>query len=245
MADSPEVRRVAAAADLHYSAHTDPAPLRTLLDQVAEQADVLLLCGDLTDHGRPEEAKCLAQQLAMVRTPLLAVLGNHDHESGEADQLAKILSDAGVNVLDGDACVLGDVGFAGVKGFGGGFGRRALAAWGEPAIKAFVQEVMDETMKLETALVRLDTPHRIVLLHYAPIEATVDGEPRELFPFLGSSHLEEPINRYGVQAVFHGHAHHGAPEGKTQTGIAVYNVSTRVLEAAFPQQAPFRVHVVA
>ena len=244
MGDAPRIQRIAAVADLHHTAHADSTPLRALLDQVAEQADVLLLCGDLTDHGRIDEAKSLAQHLALARTPVLGVLGNHDHENAAADEIGALLRDVGVTVLDGEVCVLGDVGFAGVKGFGGGFGRRVLAAWGEPAIKAFVQTVMDETMKLETALVRLDTPHRVVLLHYAPIEATVEGEPREIFPFLGSSHLEGPINRHGVEVVFHGHAHHGSLEGRTQTDIPVYNVSRRVLQEAFPEREPFRVYTI-
>lgn len=250
MSEQVEVKRLAAMADLHFSTQPENLShqvddLRELLDYASQHADVLLLCGDLTDHGRPEEAHALARHLAAARTPIIAVLGNHDHEAGVPDEVATILAEAGVRVLAGESCVVGGVGFAGVKGFGGGFGRRALAAWGEPAIKRFVQEVIDETLKLEAALVRLDTPHRVVLLHYAPIEATVEGEPREILPFLGSSHLEEPINRHGAAVVFHGHAHHGQPEGRTQTGIPVYNVSRSLLAAAGPDQPPVRIHVLS
>lgn len=231
--------RVAALADLHYSLHSPT--LRPLLAQVGEAADVLLLGGDLTDRGAPEEARLLARELSGFRIPIIGVLGNHDYEGGEPDEVRKILTETGVRILDGEIACIGEVGFAGVKGFGGGFGRWALTSWGERSIKLFVEEVLSETMKLESALVRLETKTRVVLLHYAPIQATVEGEPQEIYPFLGSSHLEEPLNRFGVAAVFHGHAHHGQPEARTQAGIPVYNVSGRVLQKAFPDQPPFRV----
>ena len=141
-----------------------------------------------------------------------------------------------MTILDGDAVEFHGVGFAGAKGFCGGFGRRALEPWGEPAIKAFVREALDESLKLESALARLRTKHRIALLHYAPIQATVEGEPPEIFPFLGSSRLEEPINRYEVTAVLHGHAHHGSPEGRTSTNVPVYNVSMSLLRRTFPDR---------
>lgn len=234
--------RVAALADLHYSLQS-PA-LRPLLGQVAEAADVLLLCGDLTDRGTPDEARALARELSTARMPLIGVLGNHDFEAGQTDEVRHLLLDAGLRLLDGEVTSVGGVGFAGVKGFAGGFGRWALASWGEPTIKRFVEEAMAETMKLESALVRLDAETRVVLLHYSPVQATVEGEPPEIFPFLGSSHLEEPINRHGVAAVFHGHAHRGRPEAQTQTGIPVYNVSMRVLEKVFPDRPTFRVLAV-
>lgn len=236
---SPEIPlRVAALADLHHSPHAPP--LKPLLTRVAEVADVLLLGGDLTDRGSIEEAQGLARELTGFRIPIIAVLGNHDFEAGHPDEVRHVLGDAGVRILDGEITCLGDVGFAGVKGFGGGFGRWALTAWGERTLKQFVEEVLTETMKLESALVRLETRTRIVLMHYSPIQATVEGEPLEIFPFLGSSHLEEPINRHGVAAVFHGHAHHGQPEAKTQSGIPVYNVSARVLQRCYPDQPGFR-----
>ena len=129
-----------------------------------------------------------------------------------------ILVDAGVHMLDGDAVELHGVGFAGVKGFAGGFGRGALGPWGEPSIKQFVQEALNEALKLESALARLKTKHRIAVLHYAPIRDTVEGEPVEILPWLGSSRLEEPLTRFEVSAVVHGHAHKGSPEGRTSDG---------------------------
>jgi len=169
------------------------------------------------------------------------VLGNHDFEAGQPDVVRQILCDAGITILDGDAVEIKGVGFAGVKGFCGGFGQRSLEPWGEQAIKMFVREALDEALKLESALARLRTPNRIALLHYSPIEATVTGEPREIFPFLGSSRLEEPLNRYKVDAVLHGHAHHGSPEGRTSAQVPVYNVSMPLLKRHFAERPPFRV----
>ena len=203
---------------------------------------MLLLCGDLTDYGTIEEGKILAKEItSALRIPAIAVLGNHDYESGHEKELAQILTDAGVVVLDGDSYELHGVGFAGVKGFGGGFGRRALGAWGEPIIKQFVHETINESLKLEAALARLRTPQKIGVLHYSPIQATVGGEPLEIVAFLGSSRLEEPLDRYRVNAVFHGHAHRGSPEGRTKGNAPVYNVAMAVLATSFPEQPPFRV----
>lgn len=220
--------------DLHYgSGHPIP-----VLAQLAAGSDVLLLCGDLTDHGLPEEAQALARDLATVSVPVIAVLGNHDYESDRQDDVRQILSDARVTVLDGESCEIAGVGFAGAKGFAGGFGRGTLQSWGEHAVKLFVQEAIDETLKLEKALARLRTPHIIAVLHYAPIQATVEGEPVEIFPFLGSSRLEEPLNRYSVAAAFHGHAHRGTYEGRTQAGRPVYNVSLPLMRLQFPDGPP-------
>jgi Icc-related predicted phosphoesterase len=216
--------------------------MQPLLAPVNDRADVLLLCGDLTDYGLPEEAAILAKELtSVVRIPILAVLGNHDYESGQHVDVCRILSEAGVQVLDGEATEVHGVGFAGAKGFIGGFGRGTLGAWGEPGVKRFVQEAIDEAMKLESALARLRTPRRVAVLHYAPIRATVEGEPLEIFPYLGTSRLEEPLNRHPVDVVFHGHAHHGSLEGKTSAGTPVFNVAMPLLLAKFPQQPPFRV----
>jgi Icc-related predicted phosphoesterase len=195
----------------------------------------------LIDYGLPEEALLLAKQISSLKIPLLAVLGNHEFESGKQEEVKKILADAGAMILDGDAREVGGVGFAGVKGFAGGFGERALGPWGEDMIKRFVHEAIAEALKLESALARLRSEKRIVLLHYAPIQATVVGEPAEIFPFLGSSRLEEPLNRYPVTAVFHGHAHRGSPEGRTQNGAPVYNVAMKVLQRAFPDKPAFRI----
>jgi Icc-related predicted phosphoesterase len=231
--------RIAALADLHCN-NTSHDWMRPLIMQIAQSADVLLLCGDLVDYGLPEEAMLLAKEISSLKIPVLAVLGNHEFESGKADEVKRIISDAGAIVLDGDAREVGGVGFAGVKGFGGGFGERALGPWGEETVKRFVHEAIDEALKLETALARLRSEQRIVLLHYSPIQATVMGEPAEIFPFLGSSRLEEPLNRYPVTAVFHGHAHHGAPEGRTKNGVPVYNVAMKLLQNLFPDGPGFR-----
>jgi len=232
--------RVAAVADLHSTRHA-AGLLQPLFAHIAEQADVLLLCGDLVDYGLPEEARLLTKELGAVKLPILGVLGNHEFESGQVDEVVKILCDAGVVMLDGDAYEVQGVGFAGVKGFGGGFGRAALQPWGERTIKRFVHEAIEEALKLESALAKLRTAQRIALLHYSPIQTTVQGEPPEIFPFLGSSRLEEPLNRYPVAAVFHGHAHHGTVEGKTSGGTPVYNVAMPLLRRSFPRQLPVRV----
>lgn len=233
------VVRLAAISDIHYS-KSSQGSFAPLFSQIAESADVLLLCGDLTDYGLSEEARLLAKDLAPVKIPMVGVLGNHDFEAGQEQDIAKVLTDVGVHMLDGDTWQYRGVGFAGVRGFCGGFGRGALGPWGEKIIKDFVHEAVQESLKLEAALARLEEDHRIVLLHYSPIRATVEGEPPEIFPFLGSSRLEDPIARFDVTAVFHGHAHKGAPEGKTQGGIPVYNVAHAVLKANYPDRPPFR-----
>ena len=239
MSDKQAVR-LAAVGDLHIR-KTSQGVLQPVLASVNERADVLLLCGDLTDYGLPEEAQVLARELtSAVRIPMIAVLGNHDQESNQQVEVCRILADAGVKLLDGDTCEIKGVGFAGAKGFAGGFGRATLGPWGERAIKAFVQEAIDETLKFEAALARLRTPRRVALLHYAPVRATVEGEPPEIFPWLGSSRLEEPLNRYPVDVVFHGHAHYGSAEGRTSTGVRVFNVALPLLRQLFPAEPPVR-----
>jgi Icc-related predicted phosphoesterase len=236
-----QVVRLAAVGDLHIK-KTSQGALQPLLAPVNDQADVLVLCGDLTDYGLPEEATILAKELtAVVRIPILAVLGNHDYESGQHVEVCRILSEAGVKLLDGEAAEVHGVGFAGAKGFIGGFGRGTLGAWGEPGVKRFVQEAIDEAMKLESALARLRTPRRVAILHYSPVRGTVEGEPLEIFPYLGTSRLEEPLNRHPVDVVVHGHAHHGALEGATSAGTPVYNVALPLLMAKFPGRPPFRI----
>jgi Icc-related predicted phosphoesterase len=228
--------RVAAVGDLHYG-KASHGTLQPLLAQVSEAADVLLLAGDLTDYGHPEEAQLLAKELnAGLKIPIVAVLGNHDFESDQQKEVQQILENIGIKVLDGEACEVLGIGFAGVKGFAGGFGQRVLAPWGEAAVKQFVNEALQEALKLEAALSRLRSERRFALLHYAPIQDTVEGEPREIFPFLGCGRLEEPLNRYPLDGVFHGHAHHGQRHGKTKSGVAVHNVSLPL----FTQQSPQR-----
>jgi Icc-related predicted phosphoesterase len=228
--------------DIHLGRAAYGPPIQALLAQVSEHADVLALCGDLTDRGEPEEGRLLGRALATVGVPVVAVLGNHDYESGKVPELSRILGEAGVQVLDGgDAFEVHGIGFAGVKGFAGGFGRRALGPWGEECVKLFVREAVDEALKLETSLSKLRTDRRVALLHYSPIAGTVEGEPREIYPYLGSSRLEEPLIRYPVDVVFHGHAHHGTLEGKTVGGVKVYNVSLSLLQRSFPDAPPFRI----
>jgi Icc-related predicted phosphoesterase len=236
-----QTTRLAAVGDLHVKKTSDGA-LRPLLAPVNDEADMLLLCGDLTDYGVEEEAVILARELkAAVRIPIVAVLGNHDYESGQSDLVCRILTDIGVRVLNGETCEIDGIGIAGAKGFSGGFGRATLGAWGEPAIKQFVREAMDEAIKLETALSRLRTHSRVALLHYSPIRGTVEGEPLEIYAFLGSSRLEEPLNRHPVNVVFHGHAHSGALEGRTTSGTPVYNVAMPLMLRTFPGRPPYRI----
>jgi Icc-related predicted phosphoesterase len=241
MANGFGVVRIAAVSDIHCGKESVGA-LQPLFAQAAQQADVLVLGGDLTDYGLPEEARILAKELSVVnRMPVVAVLGNHDFEAGRQEELCQILSEAGVRVLDGDSFETHGVGFAGVKGFAGGFGRGALGPWGEPIIKQFVHEAVNEALKLETALARLRSPNRIAVLHYSPVRETVEGEPPEIFPYLGCSRLEEPLSRYPVFAVVHGHAHNGSLEGKTARGVPVYNVALPLLRKHAPDRPPFRI----
>lgn len=236
-----ETLRIAAVGDIHVK-KTAQGQFHDLFARATAAADVILLCGDLTDYGAVEEAQVLAKEItSALRIPAIGVLGNHDYENGHGEEIKNILQNAGVTILDGDTHEVYGVGFAGVKGFCGGFGRRALGAWGEDIIKQFVREAIDEALKLEAALARLRTPQKIAVLHYAPIHATVVGEPPEITPFLGSSRLEEPIDRYRVTTVFHGHAHRGSLEGRTKGNAAVYNVAMPLLAASFPDQPPFRV----
>jgi Icc-related predicted phosphoesterase len=235
-----DVVRFAAVGDIHCTKDS-AGTLRELFTEASEAADALLLCGDLTDYGLPEEAQVLAGELSAARVPIVAVLGNHDFESGVPQEVTRILVDAGVHVLDGEACEIHGVGIAGAKGFLGGYGRGTLGAWGEPAIKQFVHEAIQEALKLEAALAKLRTPDRLALLHYAPIVGTVRGEPEEIYPFLGTSRLEEPLIRHPVSAVLHGHAHRGSPEGRTVNGTPVYNVAMPLLRRTYPERPAFRI----
>lgn len=226
---SGRVLRIAAVGDFHCGgAHQDPE-LAELFAEVGRDADVLLLMGDMTTHGEAGQVREFTRMLKPVEIPMLAVLGNHDLENGRPDEVCQILEEAGVRVLDGDAVEIDGVGFAGTKGFGGGFGRYALGTFGEPETKAFVDAALEEVLKLERALSDLRTETKVVLLHYSPIPETLGEEPEQIWPFLGSSRLAAPIDAFEASVVFHGHAHMGAPEGETGTGIPVYNVALPVL----------------
>lgn len=223
--------RIAAIGDVHFeSAHS--GVLRDLFADIHRSADVLALCGDLTTHGTAEQMRGFANEIAGVQIPIVAVLGNHDYESDQDEECTRILCDAGVQVLDGTNTVIEGVGFAGTKGFAGGFGRGALGPFGEPLIKEFVNAAVDEALKLERALQQLRADTRVVLLHYAPIQDTVEGEPEVIYPFLGSSRLLQPIDTLGAVAVFHGHAHRGSLEARTPAGVPVYNVAMPLLREA-------------
>jgi Icc-related predicted phosphoesterase len=228
-----EAITLAAIGDLHVS-ETCQGRYRTLFEEISAAADVLALTGDLTNFGKPGEAEILAEDLRACTIPVVAVLGNHDYEAGAPDEVATILQQAGALMLGEQAIVIQGVGFAGAKGFIGGFGRGELGAFGEPAIKAFVDESRDEARRLENALRSLRTDRAVAVLHYAPIPETVAGEPLEIYPFLGSSRLAHAIDRFdNVKAVVHGHAHRGAYSGRTPGGVPVFNCAQFVVEAAF------------
>ena len=232
MDNEKKVRRIAAVGDIHVR-ETDRGQWTDFFKDVSAHADVLLLCGDLTDHGKAIEAEVLAEELRACSIPVIAVLGNHDYDHNEQEEIKQALAKSNITILDGDMVVIGEVGFVGVKGFGGGFDRAMLSMFGEPMMKQFVQEAVDESLKLDGALSRLDTEHpdipKIALLHYAPIAATITGEPEAIFPFLGSSRLAEPLDRRKVLAAFHGHAHIGTLEGRTEGGVHIFNVAKPLL----------------
>jgi Icc-related predicted phosphoesterase len=231
MADKP--MRVAAIGDLHVQ-EDSVAPYRELFTEIGNHADVLLLCGDLTNFGKTGEAEILAEDIRSCTIPVVGVLGNHDYECGQPEKVCEILHDAGMIVLDEQAHEIDGVGFAGVKGFLGGFGRGELAPFGEPIVKAFVDEALKEARKLENQLRTLRTERSVAVLHYSPITATLEGEPAEIFQYLGAQRLAEPIDRFDhVKAVVHGHAHHGTYEGKTPLGKPVYNVAQFVVKPLF------------
>lgn len=225
--------RIAATADIHFSPQSYDR-IREPMSRVRDEADVLVLAGDLTNFGKPDEMESLLNALLRLRIPTVAVLGNHDYESGRQDELMKLMSTEGIKVLDGSSYERDDVGFAGTKGFLGGFGRGVLTAFGEQEVKAFVQASVDEAMKLERALMMLRAPKRVVVVHYAPVVDTVKGEPAEIFPYLGSARLAEVIDRHDAKLCIHGHAHHGSPDGKTTGGVPVHNVALAILQNQNP-----------
>jgi len=233
--------RIAAIADIHIQ-ETDRNRWTEFFREVSKQADVLVIAGDLTNTGDEAEAEVLKEELRACSLPVIAVLGNHDHEKGRQKTIRQVLQTEQIHILDGEAIAIGDVGFAGIKGFGGGFDQYMLSMFGETAMKAFVQEAVNDALNLDRALARLDQQHeglkKIAILHYSPLQDTVKGEPEQIFPFLGSSRLADPLIRRQVKAVFHGHAHAGTLEGHLTADIPVYNVARPVLLKAGYQQ-PF------
>lgn len=233
MSDMSDTLRLAAIGDLHVCEH-DHRRYRSLFKEISGNADILVLCGDLTNFGKTAEAERLAEDLSGCTLPMVGVLGNHDYEFGQPEVVAHILQQAGLKILDEQAVIIDGVGFAGVKGFIGGFGRGELGAFGEAAIKAFVDESLNEARKLENGLRSLHTERVVAVLHYSPIAETVEGEPLEIFPFLGSSRLSDAIDRFeNVKAVVHGHAHRGTYAGQTTRGVPVFNCAQFVVSAAF------------
>jgi uncharacterized protein len=227
--------RIAASADLHFSPQSY-AKLKDQFDRVRDDADVLVLAGDLTNYGQPDEMEPLLNVLVRLRLPVVVVLGNHDYESGKEQELCRMMNGAGIKVLDGSGYERDGVGFAGTKGFVGGFGRGVLTAFGEREIKDFVRASVDEAMKLERGMSQLRTEKRVIVVHYSPIAETVQGEAPEIFPFMGTSRLAEVIDRHGADLVVHGHAHHGKPDGHTSGGVPVHNVAISLLQAQNPPQ---------
>lgn len=221
--------RIAAVGDFHVG-EQDAGAYRDLFAAANDDADVLVLCGDLTRRGLESEFRTVVGELADVKIPIVGVLGNHDYEGGQTNEGTAILRGRGIHVLCGDSFELTEeVGFAGVKGFMGGFARGTLTSFGEPETKAFVGAALDEVQRFELALRRLATPIRIAVLHYAPVQGTVMGEPEIIYPFLGTDRLAEPIDRYGCALAVHGHAHSGTFRGQTTGGVPVFNVSLPLL----------------
>ena len=224
--------RVAAVGDVHVGTDSG-GRLRAGLEGLPAQADLLLLAGDLTHRGRPEEAEVLVEELRDVGVPTVAVLGNHDYHSDQQDEVSAVLTQGGIRVLEGDSVVLDvagwRVGVAGTKGFGGGFAGASASEFGEPEMKAFVRRTKLLAAGLERALGALQADVRVALLHFSPVQQTLDGEPREIHAFLGSYLLAEAIDRAGADLVLHGHAHRGSPRGATPAGIPVRNVAQPVI----------------
>ncbi len=221
--------RIAAIGDIHVGI-TDKDIYKGLFEEISKAADVLCICGDLTQNGTLEEIEILKENLLALSIPCVSVLGNHDYEKELQEEIAKILNSERFSVLEGTCKAIEDVGFAGTKGFIGGFGNHLLPFWGERILKDVVQHSIDEALRLEHALSLLETEKKVVLMHYSPIKETLQGEDPEIYPFLGSTRFEEVINRMDVNVSFHGHAHHGCLEGKTEKGISVFNVSIPILE---------------
>ncbi len=228
--------RIAAVADLHFGRDSMGA-LRAHLGQLDATADVLLIAGDLTRHGRAEEAAVLARDLADVKVPVVAVLGNHDYHSGEEKAITDVMQEVGVRVLEGDSTVVevagATLGIAGIKGFGGGFVGACGSDFGEPEMKSFVRHTKQLADRFAEVLGGLSSDYRVALLHYSPIEATLRGERLEIYPFLGSYFFAEAIDRLGADLVLHGHAHAGSARGMTPGRTPVRNVALSVIRRPY------------
>ena len=228
--------RIAACADVHFGLDS-AGTLLPHLQHLPERADVLLIGGDLTRHGDPAEAAVLGEELRSAGVPVVVVLGNHDYHSDCEDEITKVLTDAGVVVLEGTSTVLqvGDqrLGIAGTKGFGGGFVGACGSDFGEPEQKAFIRHTKKLADRLERALTDLDADRKVALLHFSPVEETLRGERLEIYPWLGSYLLAEAVDRGGADLAIHGHAHAGSERGLTAGGVPVRNVAQHVIRSAY------------
>ncbi len=228
--------RVAAVGDVHVGADC-AGMLRPHWANLAERADLFLIAGDLTRHGQPDEAAVLADELRDLGLPIIAVLGNHDYQSDQERLVRDVVEDAGVTVLESEGTVVQvdgtRVGVAGCKGFGGGFVGACASDFGEPEMKAFVRHTKAVADRLHRALAALDTDVRIALLHFSPVQDTLEGERLEIYPFLGSYLLGEAIDRAGADLALHGHAHAGSEKGVTPGGTHVRNVAQPVIGHAY------------
>jgi uncharacterized protein len=234
--------KIAALADIHVH-DTDAGKYRELFAMLSDQADIIALCGDLTNLGLSAEAELLAADIAAAKVPVIGVLGNHDHESGQPEEVRRILASGGLKLVDQEPFIIHGVGFAGVKGFGGGFDHYMLSAFGESAVKEFVNQSVNEALHLETLLRTLDVPKRVAIMHYSPISETLQGEPAEIYPYLGSSRLAEVVDHFDVAAVLHGHAHHGSLQGQTAKGVPVYNCAYPLMIKRNPDQPYLMIEV--
>jgi Icc-related predicted phosphoesterase len=228
--------RIAAVGDVHMDVDV-LGRFRPALENIGDNADMLLLAGDLTRHGTADEARCVAEEFGGLAVPVIAILGNHDYHSDQEQAITRILEGAGIRVLEGDStiveCAGGPVGIAGAKGFGGGFAGRCASAFGEPEMKAFVRHTESSAELLSRALKDVGTECKVALTHYSPVPETLVGEPLEIYPFLGSYLLAEAIDAVGASLAIHGHAHHGSPRGLTPGGVRVRNVAHPVIRQAY------------
>lgn len=228
--------RIAAAGDVHFD-RTSHDRLAQHFESLIGKADILLLAGDLTQTGHPEEMKVLAEDLRKCPVPVVTVLGNHDYHMDRVQELTSILEKAGVTVLERSSVIFNingcSVGIAGAKGFGGGFIGACGSDFGEPEMKAFMRHSKKESRELEDVIKELQTDYKIVLLHYSPTTHTLLGEKKEIYPFLGCYYLAEAIDYGKADLVFHGHAHSGFEKGETPGKIPVRNVAQPVIRHAF------------
>ena len=228
--------RIAAVGDVHFGTASG-GTLRRHLEDLPDQADVLLIAGDLTRWGRPAEASVLAHELRDLPIPKVTVLGNHDYHSDREDEIRSVMERAGVRLLEGESVAIdiGDLRLAvtGAKGFGGGFPGASGSDFGEPEMKAFIRHTKGAAERLERAMRELDGDARVVLLHYSPVADTLQGERLEIYPFLGSYILGDAIDRVGADLILHGHAHIGTEKGVTPGGVLVRNVAQPVIKSAY------------